>query len=72
MEDHTRICHDLAVAYAKSKLDVELAAGLIGKNAQEPIEAAHKLAGWYSECMYELCQFYPDFISPWDTEGIVQ
>lgn len=57
MVNRKQIQHDLALAYAKTKLKIALSRGELNSEAvDEPVMAAHSLLGWYRSCMYELAE----------------
>lgn len=57
MMDRKQVQHDLALAYAKTKLQITLSReGSNSEAVDEPVKAAHSLLGWYRSCMYELAE----------------
>ena len=65
--DKNQIRHDLALAYAKTKLQLALERGEIGRGAaEEGVEAAHLLREWYRACFHELSQIKDeDLLDVW-------
>lgn len=51
--DRQQIQHDLALAYAKTKLRIALERGEIGRD-QETEESAYALLHWYKDSLYTL------------------
>ena len=67
--DRKQIQHDLALAYAKAKMEIALERGeLDHKNVDEPTAAAQDLLSWYLDCLNELSQIkVEDFVDLWGT-----
>lgn len=65
--DRKQVQHDLALAYAKAKLQISLERGeLAADGGEEPARTAHALLGWYRDCMYELANIKDkEFLDFW-------
>lgn len=67
--DRQQIQHDLALAYAKTKLRIALERGEIGRDQEtETEESAYALLHWYKDSLYTLAAVKDkEFLDFWAT-----